>query len=58
MYQHKADYTNTFRALTINKLENMALFQSKGFQEWNEKWQARLDRQEQSKEEVDGVNEN
>ena len=48
MYQQKADYTNTFRALTINKFENMALFNNKVFQEWKGKWQARLDRQEQS----------
>ena len=51
MYQLKADYTNTFRALTIKKLENEALFSSKSFQEWDKKWQARLDRQEQSREE-------
>lgn len=52
MEKHRADYTNTFRALTINKLENMTLFVSKEFQEWNVKWQARLNRQEQSKDEV------
>nr|WP_106783261.1 YdiU family protein [Lysinibacillus timonensis] len=53
MQQYRADYTNTFRALTINRLENMAFFGSKDFQEWNEKWQARLDRQEQSREEAE-----
>lgn len=51
MYQHKADYTNTFRSLTLNKLENLLLFDTKPFQVWYEKWQARLDRQEQSREE-------
>lgn len=51
MYQHKADYTNTFRALTMNKYENAGLFDTKSFQEWNKKWQDRLDRQEQSREE-------
>lgn len=51
MYQHKADYTNTFRALTMNRYENAGLFDTKSFQEWNKKWQDRLDRQEQSREE-------
>ncbi|MFY3791325.1 protein adenylyltransferase SelO [Ureibacillus sp. MALMAid1270] len=51
LYQHKADYTNTFRSLTMNRLENGGLFETKPFQEWNKKWQARLDRQEQSREE-------
>ncbi|PKC51654.1 hypothetical protein RhiirA1_483263 [Rhizophagus irregularis] len=52
MEKYRADYTNTFRALTINKLENMALFESNEFQEWDGKWQARLNHQKQSKTEV------
>ena len=51
MYQHKADYTNTFSRLTMNNLENLLLFTTKPFQVWYEKWQARLDRQEQSRDE-------
>ncbi|MFD0713354.1 YdiU family protein [Paenibacillus sp. GCM10027626] len=45
MQKYQADYTNTFRALTLNKLENTALFGSSEFNEWHEKWQERLGRQ-------------
>jgi len=50
MQKHSADYTNTFRALTLDKLEDTALFNSEEFKMWNELWQARLSRQQQSKE--------
>lgn len=49
MEKHRADYTNTFRALTLNKLEDMALFVTPEFAEWHELWQARLGRQQESK---------
>ncbi|HWL23192.1 MAG TPA: protein adenylyltransferase SelO family protein, partial [Ureibacillus sp.] len=52
MYQQKADYTNTFRALTIRKFEGMDIFNTNAFKEWKEKWQARLERQEQSSDEA------
>lgn len=52
MHKHKADYTNTFRALTLQKVDNPSLSGKKDFEQWYEKWQARLDRQEQSKEEA------
>ncbi len=51
MYQQKADYTNSFRALTMNQSDNNPLFSAQAFQEWDKKWQARLERQEQSKDE-------
>ncbi|MGE7092938.1 protein adenylyltransferase SelO [Lysinibacillus sp. NPDC048646] len=47
MQQHQADYTNTFRALTLGK--GIALFGSKDFENWYEKWLARLERQQESK---------
>ncbi|MDG5787069.1 YdiU family protein [Evansella sp. AB-P1] len=50
MEKNKADYTNTFRALTLNKLEGMELFKTKEFNEWYEKWQGRRKRQEESDE--------
>lgn len=50
MQKHSVDYTNTFRALTLNKLEDMALFNSEEFKQWNELWQARLSKQQESKE--------
>ncbi|MGB3260203.1 protein adenylyltransferase SelO [Paenisporosarcina sp.] len=50
MQNHSADYTNTFRALTLDKWEETALFNSEEFKLWNELWQARLRRQQESKD--------
>jgi uncharacterized protein YdiU (UPF0061 family) len=50
MKMYSADFTNTFRALTLNKLDEADLFSSTQFSNWNEKWQARLDKQQESKE--------
>ncbi|WP_340017713.1 YdiU family protein [Paenibacillus sp. FSL H3-0457] len=50
MEKHSADYTNTFLALTFDKLEGTALFGTTEFAEWHERWQARLDRQQEEKE--------
>jgi uncharacterized protein YdiU (UPF0061 family) len=50
MQRNKADYTNTFRALSLGKPEDTALHGIAEFAEWQEQWQARLDRQEESKE--------
>lgn len=49
MQKHKADYTNTFRALTLNQLEDADLFSSNEFTQWHELWQERLTRQDESK---------
>lgn len=48
MQKYRADYTNTFRALTSGTHEDTALFGSEEFAKWHESWQARLDRQEES----------
>jgi len=50
MQKHRADYTNTFRALTFDKLEGVDLFKTEEFTQWHEKWQARLGRQEGAKD--------
>lgn len=50
MRQTKADFTNTFRALT-DAPEN-APFQEPSGREWHQRWQARLSRQPQSVGEV------
>lgn len=50
MKKYGADYTNTFRALTFDKLEDMILFDTSEFTQWYELWQARLVRQEESKD--------
>lgn len=49
MQKYRADYTNTFRALTFDKLEEIVLFGMEDFNQWYEKWQARLARQGKSK---------
>lgn len=49
MYKYGADYTNTFRALTLDKPEDTGLFDTTEFKQWHEQWQARLGRQEESK---------
>ncbi|WP_424765831.1 protein adenylyltransferase SelO [Paenibacillus sp. sgz302251] len=49
MQKYRADYTNTFRALTFDKLEDTVLFGDSGFAEWHELWQARLGRQQEPK---------
>lgn len=51
MHKYRADYTNTFRALTINRLEETNLVGTPEFNDWYELWQARRRRQDKSKEE-------
>jgi serine/tyrosine/threonine adenylyltransferase len=50
MNDHTADYTNTFRALTLDKMEDTKLFNSPDFDVWYKSWQERRVRQEESKE--------
>lgn len=49
MQQYRADYTNTFRALTFDTLEDTVLFGITEFAQWHEQWQARLGRQQEPK---------
>ena len=48
MQQHRADYTNTFRALALDKPEDTLLFGTPEFTRWHDLWQARLGRQQES----------
>ncbi|WP_391115954.1 protein adenylyltransferase SelO [Psychrobacillus sp. L3] len=50
LLKYQADYTNTFRALTFDKIEDTLLFDKKEFSHWHEQWQARLSRQQESKD--------
>ncbi len=50
MQKHRSDYTNTFRALTFDSLEETVLFETTEFTQWHELWQVRLERQEESKD--------
>lgn len=48
MKKYRADYTNTFRELTLAGQADNALFKSPEFTKWHEQWQARLDKQRES----------
>ena len=50
MQQQVADYTNTFRSLTLEA--EPELFSNSDFQSWQAKWQNRLARQAKSKDEI------
>ncbi|WP_127483863.1 protein adenylyltransferase SelO [Paenibacillus ehimensis] len=47
MQKHRADYTNTFRALTFDKHEDLAFNGTAEFARWHEQWQARRGRQQE-----------
>ncbi|WIY59597.1 protein adenylyltransferase SelO [Bacillus arachidis] len=49
MEKYRADYTNTFLALTFDTNEDTDLFNSTEFTHWKKKWQARLGKQQESK---------
>ncbi|RJG25184.1 YdiU family protein [Paenibacillus thiaminolyticus] len=48
MEKHSADYTNTFRTLTLGESEESGLFGTGEYAQWHERWQARRGRQEES----------
>ncbi|MBM7866038.1 YdiU family protein [Heliobacterium gestii] len=50
MQAHRADYTNTFRALSLEKPDDTPLFEKPDFTQWHEQWQARQGRQPETKE--------
>ncbi|WP_117168115.1 protein adenylyltransferase SelO [Paraliobacillus sediminis] len=50
MEEHDADYTNTFRALTFDHYQEEVFFETPDFTKWKERWRARLDIQQESKD--------
>ncbi|WP_139488140.1 protein adenylyltransferase SelO [Brevibacillus dissolubilis] len=50
MHKYQADYTNTFRALTFDTMEETPLAGTSEFTEWQERYQARIGRQQESKD--------
>ena len=52
MLKYKADYTNIFYNLTIEKFTSMDIFYMDEFKRWYTLWNERLSRQEESKEEA------
>jgi len=66
MQQFKADYTNTFRSLTLSgwtqgpplqqgEISNEPLFSEPAFHVWHERWQMRLHRQSPSYNEIQSM---
>ncbi|MEI3613734.1 protein adenylyltransferase SelO [Pseudogracilibacillus sp. SO30301A] len=52
MGKYEADFTNTFLALTFNRLEGMTLFHSEEFKNWHKQWTKRLEQQEKTEDDV------
>ena len=52
MQKYQADYTNTFRSLTLDQKDDMELFSKTDFHNWNGRWQARLEQQAKSEGEI------
>jgi uncharacterized protein YdiU (UPF0061 family) len=52
MKKYRADFTNTFRTLTIDETDGMDIFAADEFIGWKEQWKARLSRQPQSPDEA------
>lgn len=52
MQEHSADYTDTFRQLTMGRNEGMALSCHPAFRTWQDSWQARLGKQGRTEEET------
>ncbi|MDF2588566.1 MAG: hypothetical protein K0S41_2407 [Anaerocolumna sp.] len=52
MYTYKDDYTNTFLALSFDKYTDSPLFESLEYTKWHEKWQARITKQQKTKEDI------
>ncbi|WP_409291347.1 protein adenylyltransferase SelO [Peribacillus sp. SCS-37] len=50
MQKHRADYTNTFRALTFGRLDETTFSGTPEFETWYRAWQERLSRQEETAE--------
>ena len=50
MHRHGADFTNTFRDLASGSLPEASVFETPDFKQWFERWQARLERQPDSRE--------
>lgn len=48
MEKHKADYTHTFRALTLTDYRDQDWFETEDFKRWEKLWKLRLKKQNQS----------
>jgi len=50
MIEYNLDYTNTFLALTFDKLDDLTAFNTEKFKTWYDLWKERLNRQDNTKE--------
>ncbi|MCD1260154.1 YdiU family protein [Paenibacillus athensensis] len=55
MRQYRADYTNTFRALTLDRLTGELLFETPAFVQWRERWTSRLEREQTTREAAEAL---
>jgi len=53
MQKFRADYTNIFKALTLDKKESLDLYIAKDFRNWFDNYQARRSRQDKSKQDIE-----
>ena len=52
MKQYQADYTNTFVDLTLDRTQSSDLYESDAFKAWRDRWQARMEKQEQTDQDI------
>ncbi|WP_235988856.1 protein adenylyltransferase SelO [Aquibacillus kalidii] len=50
MEQYSADFTNTFKALTLRQYNGSNLFNTTAFSDWSRKWEERLEKQQKTSE--------
>ncbi|SFE74005.1 protein adenylyltransferase SelO [Alteribacillus iranensis] len=52
MKEHKADFTNTFRALTLGQPEDTAMHHTEEFKAWYKTWQERVEKENRTSSDV------
>lgn len=52
MQKYRKDYTNTFRDLTCCKIKSESICEAEEFQDWHKRWTARLERQNETAEDI------
>lgn len=55
MEKNQADFTNTFRKLTLGSYDDTDMFNSSSFREWERKWKERRESQTTSSEEIQAL---
>ena len=55
MHNHNMDYTNTFYDLSTEAIPNHAIYQSPTFKHWHQRWQDRLHKNKQPRNEASAL---